>query len=278
MEVTVRSLVARSKVAVVELHMDLEQAAQWIRLVDSKVSLAIGSIVPSPTSPRRAAIVKQSQEREVTARVSEEMQRDKAKTEKVDKKPKTTRKKKDKVRDKLRAQMPDGWLLLHDFAAQTCRPVKTIRRWANSKDGGKIRKRDVRQVPVKNFKQPTVTAIRASLVPGLTSSRRGRGKKIADKRNAPIRALVERVGLSGAVELTGLQRATLEAAYHEPSLLVAVPNSEKIAQALASVMALEDARGVAREDGDDEEDTSQEVPMRDEEPVRAEQAAWEESR
>jgi hypothetical protein len=304
MEVKVQSLVARSKVAVVELHMDLDTARAWLPLVDSSVEVALGGVRLSPgqhEGGRAAKAVRRSKARQVFDLAKDAAEQKKRRRKKEAERPPPSRKHVDTTRDKLRAQMPDGWLLVSDFAAEVCRAIPTVRGWIHR---GKIRPKDIQQVSVNNYKQSQVMAIRASLVPQKRSGQPGKGGSLA-----PIMALVDRVGASGAAKRLGLQEAAVRAAYEQarvkgmvvkfgvggaadrldlapdevlqvdegPDLLWGEYAASVVAE-LASVMKLEEDRGDAREDDDEREDTAKSVPASEEETMGAGEAAWGERR
>lgn len=273
MEVKVNSLVARQGVAIVELHVDTEQAGPWLQLVGKRVGLALGAVTQegNPRLHGRAArAVKRSQKREQRALVTEAVEQEKRKRAEEDKKPPPNRQQTDTIRDRLREQMPDGWLLVSDFSAEVCRAVPTVRKWIQR---GKIRSRDMRDVPVTGYRRDTVKAVNAQLVEKHRPGRPGRKSTNQGGKSAPIRMLVDRLGVSETAEELGQDDLSVRTFYKEPTAMPEELHND-VVSALSSVLALEQSRGRAREVGDGREDTSQSVPARDEKPMGAAEAAW----
>lgn len=261
MKVEVHSFMAKSGVAVVELRVPLDVAAAWVPLVGRKVQVALGAVEATEKPATRASgAVKRSQEREQRALATDayeqhrrRYEREKAERERELALPTVGE---SKVRVTLRGQMPDGWLLVSDFAALVCRAIPTIRNWISR---GKIRPSFVRDIPVTDFTRPTVKAISACQVERHKPQRAGRKE---GKEAAPVRMLVDNVGLPDAARRAKMNVNALKAGYENPSALDGL-EQDRIARALAQV--LEDAE--SRQNG-------KPVAMFDGEPLNADQAAW----
>lgn len=273
-------------IATVELRVPVEDAAAWMALGGKSVEIALGAVEtlrpPSPTArPKKPqsqaqAAVQRSRGKAAQAQKDAEAE---GKRKRKAKRKRTRAKKKaaappkavptswsNRIED-LRRQIPEGWLLVSDFAAEVSRAKATVRQWAKS---GKIAGKHVQQMPVKGFKQARVTVIRESI-----ASRMRKGKPGKGGSTLPVQALIDRVGLIEACSRTGVSRSVLSEAYSDPKTL---PEEHRAAvlDTLSAVLELEERRGVAREDDDERPDTAGDdgIPMYGDKALGADDAAW----
>jgi hypothetical protein len=265
-QVEIRSVNVRAGVGHVELRVDLETAAALVPLVDSRVSIALGAVERASSAQvagraRNAIKRSRKRDRDANAAVDAEQERRRARREKTgqERVAMMPNRGDSKVRVALRAQMPDGWLLVSDFAAMVCRAIPTIRNWISR---GKLRARYVRDVPVSDYVRPSVKAISACQVERFKPKRAGRKH---GKESAPVRMLVDHVGVPEAAKRCNMPEAAVRAGYEKPATL-SEPDRITIRLALAAV--LDDA---ARRDA------GETVGMYDNDTAAADAVAWSES-